>query len=510
MKKGTIFTLFGLIVLQLVGCATTPKNGLARLPDVAYMDTVSEVLTKNSISPKPLYTLLDSLTKLNTLLDDSKLENEQLQEELDFFELDIEQLDFKIDSLKDEISAMQVASKINLSFKIPSSIEFAGRQIDLSSPRIYNKFYTIYQNELKMAHRYIPLSGYYFPYMESVFKKNSVPDDAKYLAVAESSLNPMAKSWAGAVGVWQFMPATAKQYGMKIDEFIDQRRDIRKSTNAAAYYLTDSRRYLKKYGSDDWLLAMASYNAGVGNIRKVILEQGGKSFDDLIMKADETNKYVWRAIAIKLIFQNQKEIFGKQFEKQKPLFEQMKSVSISLRGFHKIDKWAQAEGTSISKIWEHNHWINIFKTKRNRYSQLNNIILPPGEYSVLIPKDAKPDKKLLAQELSRFSKTDGENLIFYIVKKGDNLYDISRKYKTTVTKLKRINNLRKNTIYPGQKLKVYSLTQYTPSKTNIYTVVKGDSIEKIAKKLKVSANYLISLNKLDRVVLIHPGQKIKY
>lgn len=491
-------TLF--ILFAFFGCASNVKSEMSQQDEIKNFE---RDLKKADISRTPLYSLLFSLKEQEEI-------NIKLKDSLQYIEKDNEKYQKTIEDLTLELKEARSLAKINIDFRIPSYIEFAGERVNLTSPRTYNKFLKIYENEVKYAYKYIPRSGYYFPFIQKILKEHGIPEDAKYLAVAESFLNPMAKSWAGAVGIWQFMPKTAAQYGMKINEFIDERRDIKKSTISAAKYLNDSKRFLKRYGTEDWLLVMASYNAGIGNIRNVILKQGGKSFNDLILKTDETNKYVWRAIAIKLIFENQEQIFGKKFETKESILDQMKEINIVLKGYHKIDKWAVAQGTSLRKIWENNHWINIYKTNKNRYSKINNVILPPGKYTLFIPKDAKKNKKLLAIEMKKFANSKGEALVYYKVKKGDNLYKISRLYKIPIAELKKLNNLKSNTIYPGQKLRIYTLSKYVYSKKNYYTVESGDSIYKIASKLKVSPNYLISLNKLEKIVILHPGQKLKY
>ena len=99
----------------------------------------------------------------------------------------------------------------------------------------------------------------------------------------------MATSRVGAAGIWQFMKKTAKGYGLKINSFVDERRHILKSTEAAAKFFKDNYSYLRQRGIDDWLLAMSAYNAGVGNIYKVIKQQGGTNFLDLILNAEETH-----------------------------------------------------------------------------------------------------------------------------------------------------------------------------------------------------------------------------
>ena len=427
----------------------------------------------------------------------------------------IEELDFTIDSLYQalEISNSRVA--VNQDFIIPNSIVFAGRTFDLTNARNFDKFETIYKQELKVAHQFIPRCGKYFAYFDSVFSQFNIPLDTKYLAIAESRLSPMAGSRVGALGIWQFMPGTAKGYRMRIDSFIDERRNVFLATPAAAKYLLNARSYLTERGTEDWLLTMCSYNAGVGSIAKVVRQQEAYDFFDLLMRVDETQKYVWRAVAIKMIIENEEEIFGKKFDRMNPILENAHLINLTLKGHYKIDDWAKAQGASIGKILEMNPWIKIYKRSRVKYSAINDVVLPPGKYSVLIPNGNGVDKELLVKIEKQFLNKNAGFFTHHIVKSGDNLYNIARKYKTTVSRIKSLNNLSSNVIHPGQRLKLYGTSSGASiQKTNNYhTVIKGDTVGTIAKKLGITQKGLISTNNLktrNGIVMIYPGQKLYY
>ena len=427
----------------------------------------------------------------------------------------IEESDFTIDSLYQALEVANSRVAVNQDFIIPDSIIFAGRTFDLTNERIFDKFETIYKQELRVAHKFIPRCGKYFAYFDSIFSQYKVPLDTKYLAIAESRLSPMAGSRVGALGIWQFMPSTAKGYGMRLDSFIDERRNVFLATPAAAKYLLNARNYLKERGTDDWLLAMSSYNAGVGSIAKVVRQQEVYDFFDLLMRVDETHKYVWRAVAIKMIVENEEEIFGKRFDRKEPILENAHLIVLTLKGHYKIDEWAKAQGTSIGKILEMNPWIKIYKRNRVKYSAINDVVLPPGKYSVLIPNGNGIDKELLAKIEKQFLNKNAGFFTHHIVKRGDNLYNIAKKYKTTVSRIKSLNHLNSNVIHPGQRLKLYGTSSGgTVQKTNNYhTVVKGDTVGTIAQKLGISQKNLISRNNLktrNGIVMIYPGQKLYY
>ncbi len=422
----------------------------------------------------------------------------------------IERMNFTKDSLSQalEISNNRVA--VNLDFQIPDSIVFAGRIFDLTNERIYNKFEKIYKQELKSAHKFIPRSGKYFAIFDSIFAKHNIPIDTKYLAIAESRLSCLAHSRVGADGIWQFMPKTAKGFGLKINSFIDERRDVFKSTEAAAKFLQNNYDFLSQRGAEDWLLAMSAYNAGAGNITKVMRKQGGKDFFHLIMQSDESHNFVWRAVASKLIMENEEEIFGKKFEREKPLLEQVRLEKIKLNGHYKIDDWSKAQGTFVGIIWEYNPWIKIYQRNRKKYSAINNVVLPPGEYTILLPKNCEKNDSQVAIIEKQFLNKNAGYFTHHIVKKGDTLYDIAVKYKTTVSKIKMLNGLTSNIIRPVQKLKLYGSTK---SKSGFYIVKKGDYVAAIARKLGTSSRHLIQRNNLKNkngIVMIYPGQKLYY
>lgn len=431
--------------------------------------------------------------------------------QIDSLYKELETHQFIIDSLYTALDVSNSRVAVNQGFMIPQTFEFAGRIFDLSNERFFHRFQQIFQQEVKSAHRFIPRSGRYFDYFDSVFSQHDIPLDVKYLAVAESMLYPLAGSRVGARGIWQFMPSTAKGFGMRINSFIDDRLDLFVSTEKAAILLQSNYAYLKQRGAEDWLLAMCAYNAGAGSIAKVVRNQGGDNFFDLIMQVDETNKYVWRAVAIKMIFENEEAIFGKKFERQAPILSEIKLVDLSLNGHYKIDDWAQAQGTNISQVWQINHWIKLYERQRKKYSAITDVVLPPGDYKIAVPIEAKADAELVAEVEKKYRQKNAGYFTQHVVKRGDNLSSIAYKYKTTIANIKSINGLNSNLIFPGQKLK---LVGKPAAKDQIYVVKKGDSVGKIAGKLGVKSTHLIQKNDLQKknngVVLIYPGQKLYY
>lgn len=183
----------------------------------------------------------------------------------------------------------------------PEEVDFCGKTIDLTRYNMHegydrelSSFTYFHSTTLLLFKR----ANRYFPIIEPILKANSIPDDLKYLAVIESSLNVTATSPAKAVGLWQFMPGTAKDYDLIITNTVDERRNVEKSTEAACRYLKDA---YNKYG--DWATVAASYNAGMARISNGLKKQEVDSSFDLWL-VEETSRYVFRIMAVKAIFEN--------------------------------------------------------------------------------------------------------------------------------------------------------------------------------------------------------------
>jgi membrane-bound lytic murein transglycosylase D len=185
--------------------------------------------------------------------------------------------------------------------EIPDSVLFAGEPVplwrfdireSLDRELLVNSYFH------SQTIRYIKMAPRYFSIIEPILKEKGVPDDFKYLAVAESGFNPRAVSPARAVGLWQFLEGTGRDYRLEINSEVDERYHIEKSTYAACDYLLDS---YEKYGS--WAVVAAAFNAGNRGVERQILRQKNASYYDLLF-GEETSRYVFRIIALKLIMEN--------------------------------------------------------------------------------------------------------------------------------------------------------------------------------------------------------------
>jgi hypothetical protein len=202
---------------------------------------------------------------------------------------------------KKVIESAPVVVSFATSPEVPDEIVFCGEKIDLTRynaregmDRELTSFTYMHSSTLLLIKR----ANRYFPVIEPILRRNGIPDDFKYLAVVESNLDPNATSPAKAIGMWQFMESTAKQYGLRISSTVDERRSISQSTEAACLYLKEAYR---KYG--DWVTVAVSYNAGMGRISGQLEKQNENSALNLYL-VEETARYPYRIFAAKQIFEN--------------------------------------------------------------------------------------------------------------------------------------------------------------------------------------------------------------
>ena len=177
--------------------------------------------------------------------------------------------------------------------EVPASIEFCGKTIDLSRfdrhermDRELLAFTYMHSTSLQMLKK----ANRYFPIVEPILKENGIPDDFKYLMVIESNMNPTARSSAGAAGLWQFMQGTGRDYGLEVNNNVDERYHIEKATRAACRYLKDA---YAKY--KDWVAVAASYNAGQARIASQLAKQDVDDSLDLQL-VEETARYVYLSL----------------------------------------------------------------------------------------------------------------------------------------------------------------------------------------------------------------------
>jgi len=272
-----------------------------------------------------------------------------------------------------------------ISPELPESLEFAGVTYDLTRSdlrerldrEIINLTYTHASTLLiiKRANRY-------FPEIEPILKENNIPDDLKYLALIESNLVPDVRSPVGALGLWQFMETTAKEYGLTVNSNIDERLNIEKATIAACNYLKNA---YKIYG--EWTSVMASYNAGMVRISKELEKQKVKSALDLWLD-NETSRYIFRIFAAKIIFSNPQK-YGFVLTKEQ-LYPPMEYKKIKINtSIDDLVVFANEQNINYLQLKTANLWL------RDSTLQNKNGV----EYTILIPKEKslnyKPQKTVM-------------------------------------------------------------------------------------------------------------------
>lgn len=236
---------------------------------------------------------------------------------------------------------------------MPQQLSFAGEAVPLDQWDVQERFEREFLiNTYSPANILILLkrSGRYFPAISERLKANGVPDDFKYLCIAESNLWGIAVSRAGAVGFWQFMNGTAPGYGLETSSQVDQRMDIAKSTDAACKYLKQA---YAKFGS--WTAAAASYNCGMGGYNGQATFQRTKNYYDLQLP-EETNRYIYRILAFKHIFENASDLGFKvsDEEQYKEVPDRVVTITSSIPN---LADFAIQNGTTYKILRLMNPWL---------------------------------------------------------------------------------------------------------------------------------------------------------
>ena len=312
------------------------------------------------------------------------------------------------------------------------------------------KFY-IKQRKSQVA-KLLALSDYYFPIFEEYLDKYSMPLELKYIPIIESSLRVDAKSPAGAVGIWQFMYYTAKEYNLRINSYLDERRDVYKSTEAACQYLNKAFNIF-----DNWELAVASYNCGRGNVTKALRRSGGELNFWKIRPflPRETRNYIPALISV-IYVMNYASEHGIKADTTYSI-DTHTIDTIQLKKPIKISHLAEVLKIEQSLIEELNP---VYKNKLVPYrpGEKFHVVLPHYKWGVFLNNEdsiySLLNKMEEAENLEYPLFSDIEK-IKYVVKSGDYLGRIARKYKCKVSEIMTWNDLSSSKIRVGQKIYIY-------------------------------------------------------
>lgn len=372
-------------------------------------------------------------------------------------------------------------------------------------PLIKNKqvamYLDIFQNRQKKTfRRWLERSGKYLPMLTRELRDAGLPEDLAYLAMIESGFNQRAYSHAKAVGLWQFMKSTGKGYNLKIDKYVDERRHAEKSTKAAVAYLSD---LYADFG--DWYLAVAAYNAGPYKIKKGLKKYKCNNFWHLAQHRHlklETKRYVPKLIAAILIAKNPKRYGFTDLKYDTPLNHETLRVGPGLS----LDAVALLCKTTSKTIKELNQELKSGRTPLNK-----------SYYNVQIPKGSK---KFASTNLSRLNTVVSTGYKIHIIRRGDSLSTICKRYNINKTTLLKVNNLRSSKLIRGRHLRIpYSTVRYRllDQGTNgklasddliLHTVKQGETLSGIAASYKIPSRHLIAWNGLKNSHRIKAGQQL--
>ena len=323
--------------------------------------------------------------------------------------------------------------------RINQPVDFCGEPVPLASAEVRERL----EKELLLilwdrpqVILWLKRSTRYFPYIERLLAQNGMPEDLKYIAVIESAMLSHAGSSKGAVGYWQFIKSTGRNYGLKIDRNYDERRNFFASTRAALHYL---KKLHELFGS--WTLAAAAYNMGEDGLQEEKTSQLVDNYYEFYLP-QETQRYVFRIIAAKLIFSNPTRYgFNLKPDDYYPPI-QFDRVKVNLESRTPLYLVAQAAGTHFKKIKDLN-------------PEIRRDHLPKGRHILAVPEGAGPNFHSRFASLVESWRQEYKMHI-YIVKKGDNLSSIAERFDVALPALMTWNDLQPDKyIHPGEKLVIY-------------------------------------------------------
>lgn len=435
------------------------------------------------------YTSTDSDNKVNPAIEYTENEPEQVLEE--------------------ELTAL---NEVGTWEETPQLVEPEVQEvITYDFPIVINKqveFYLdLFQNrQRRYFEKWLSRSTKYLPYIREQLREAGLPEDLAYLAMIESGFNPSAYSRSHAAGMWQFIRSTGKNYGLQINSWVDERRDPKKATQAAIKYLTFLHNEF-----DSWYLAVAAYNAGEGKMRRAIKRYKTKDFWKLASNRYlklETKRYVPKLIATILIAKEPEKYGFDNIQYQQPF--QYDIINVPPR--------TDLKAVSIAGKFS-------VKEIRKLNNELRKNYTPPKNksYDLKIPSGTHD---LVAQNLSRLHPVVTTDYKTHIVKKGDTLTAICRRYKLTKTTLLKANSLHSAKLLAGQRLRIpYRATKYvllkdgeTPEKRFasaknggqlfLHEIKRGETLSKIAKLYNVPIEVIMQWNNLESMHRITAGQHI--
>lgn len=421
------------------------KEIMSRIAEV-YRSNINAIQAQ--VENKPLQAekhINDALSNLQALLDDypevqsdrrfNEVYRTVMAEYREFYGIKNpeQEVEGEVFAIQKELSSTD-ENLLEDEYVIPKNITTSKTAVPLVQNRQVSRhlvYYTLRRPEVMDT--WLERSERYFPMMKKIFQEEGVPTELIHLSMIESGLNPTARSWASAVGMWQFIRATGSMYGLEVNWWLDERRDPEKATRAAARHLKD---LYNIWG--DWHLAMANYNISPRGLKRAIRAAGGKEdyWEAYPYLPRETRGYVPGFIAATMIAMNPVE-FGFQNKYNGTPYEYEVAEVDPLMP---LDELAKAAGITTEKLKEYNPELLRWAT-------------PPGsKYPLKLPVDTKEQFAANYDDIPKESRS--QNIAMHTVQRGETLGYIARKYGTSVRGLYETNENLSSTIYPGQKLVV--------------------------------------------------------
>lgn len=379
--------------------------------------------------------------------------------------------------------------------------------IQYNFPVVFNKQVEMYLQlfqgkQRKQFGHWLTRSGTYRALMEQELKNEGLPTDLIYLSMIESGYYELAYSRAKAVGLWQFMKGTGRQYNLKVDKYIDERRDPVKATKAAVAYLSD---LYKEFG--DWHLAVAAYNGGPGKVRSGLRKHGVDNFWDLAAKNHlqlETKRYVPKLIAALVIARNPEKYGFTNISYQQPL---------------EFDTITVGPNMSLGAI------ALISDSTEKQIKGLNNELMRGKTPANLVSYEAKipVNTGVIAQKnISRLHSIASTDYKTHIIRKGDTLSKVCKRYDVNKTTLLKVNNLRSGKLTAGRNLRIpYNTISYQllPEDATdamvaykdslvLHRIKKGETLSKISSRYRVPTEMIVAWNGLKNSHSIRAGQQL--
>lgn len=346
----------------------------------------------------------------------------------DSFSLETQEMDADVEPIPSLIQ----------SIRFPDSLEFCGIPIPMEDPMVKaameKEMLLILWNRPQVI-LWMKRAAQLFPHIQKILAEEQMPDDLKYVPVIESALRPHARSFAHAVGYWQFLKSTGLKYGLKINDQVDERRNIFKSTRAACLYL---KKLTTEFGSV--FLALAAYNMGEHGLAVEIDAQQTHNYFDLYLPL-ETQQYLFKIIAAKLIL-DQPEKYGFHLNPD-DLYPPLDLAALDVTLQKEVPILIIARAADIS-----------YKTFKELNPDIRGYYLSPGSIVIQVPADSAPGFHTRFTELiAKWQKTSPVRI--HVVKPGESLIGIAQANQMSLAELLRLNKMSyKKVIHPGDRLKV--------------------------------------------------------